>query len=412
MRPVLKGSPKLLGWNVDEKEEQAAWVKLMADAMSSSIFDVMTEEQRLIELTERQETEKELQSKRDLYQIWLENWEDDHVELHWRINVSLDGNHTWLLQPRITGSALGSTALSSTYTASLAHQTVDAEVDTRDLVNHSHTEMSIQTETEPVPVKTYGEAAIQAPEDPEVPIGALAPLDGEPSSLLQVGSPDMPRPGTPSQVSISSPPGTPASRIPRLAPAAKASMTSLLIDSPVSSNTALVTEAPSESTTTQPTTAKPTPSRSSTKILGALRGSPSLKSLSLRRQPSTVSTKDAVSTASGTVVGTPSKSVTSGGLPTPVEENPPARPGVMSRQTNKVLDAFKPSQSMRTLGLRRQPSQQSTKGSIPTGAAPPTPEPTTDGSDTSSVSKPKNTRFLSAVRKMQKTNSVMQAWKP
>ena len=36
---ILKGSPKALGWEVDETEEQAAWDMLMGDAMSSTVYE-------------------------------------------------------------------------------------------------------------------------------------------------------------------------------------------------------------------------------------------------------------------------------------------------------------------------------------------------------------------------------------
>jgi len=38
-RSLLRGSPKALGWDVDEDEEDAAWSLLMADAMETTIYE-------------------------------------------------------------------------------------------------------------------------------------------------------------------------------------------------------------------------------------------------------------------------------------------------------------------------------------------------------------------------------------
>lgn len=36
---VLKGSPKALGWTIDEEEEMNAWVMLMGDALEGSVYE-------------------------------------------------------------------------------------------------------------------------------------------------------------------------------------------------------------------------------------------------------------------------------------------------------------------------------------------------------------------------------------
>ncbi|KAG8903184.1 hypothetical protein FRB99_003633 [Tulasnella sp. 403] len=41
---LLKGSPKALGWEVDEENEENAWVLLMSDAMRSSVFENIEDE--------------------------------------------------------------------------------------------------------------------------------------------------------------------------------------------------------------------------------------------------------------------------------------------------------------------------------------------------------------------------------
>ncbi|KAG8902944.1 hypothetical protein FRC01_009401, partial [Tulasnella sp. 417] len=42
---VLKGSPRNLGWQVDEESEEKAWEFIMKDAVNSSVFDEPTEEE-------------------------------------------------------------------------------------------------------------------------------------------------------------------------------------------------------------------------------------------------------------------------------------------------------------------------------------------------------------------------------
>lgn len=42
---VLKGSPRALGWQVDEESEDKAWEFIMKDAVEGSVFDQTTQEE-------------------------------------------------------------------------------------------------------------------------------------------------------------------------------------------------------------------------------------------------------------------------------------------------------------------------------------------------------------------------------
>ena len=48
---ILKGSPKTLGWEVDEEGEQTAWEMLMGDAMSSTVFEPVDDVAEVCDLT-------------------------------------------------------------------------------------------------------------------------------------------------------------------------------------------------------------------------------------------------------------------------------------------------------------------------------------------------------------------------
>lgn len=151
---VLKGSPRVLGWQVDEESEEKAWEFIMKDAVDSSVFDQPTDEE---------ETHHFLpHSKEELYRMWLKHWDEVNTSLVWRVVPSLKGIHQWILQPEILGEG------------SVLSTGVDMSTDTDDLPCHIHADAEVQTAN-----KSYTDVGVQTYEV-EVPPGALMLLPEKP----------------------------------------------------------------------------------------------------------------------------------------------------------------------------------------------------------------------------------------
>lgn len=151
---LLKGSPRALGWQVDEDSEEKAWEFIMKDAVQSSVFDQPS--------TDEEETHLFPYSKEELYRTWLKHWDEVNTSLVWRVVPSLKGIHQWILQPKILGEG------------SVLSTGVEMGTDTDDLPCHIHAEAEVQTES-----KTYTDVEVQTYEV-EVPAGALMLLPEKP----------------------------------------------------------------------------------------------------------------------------------------------------------------------------------------------------------------------------------------
>ncbi|KAG8864029.1 hypothetical protein FRB96_006902 [Tulasnella sp. 330] len=196
---ILRGSPKALGWNVDETEEENAWTLLMGDALEGSVYERSNagdDEEVIISPI--------APSNQDILKFFSAE-QDRGVTYVWKIVPSLTGAHQWTLQRQGGEEEVPQEP-------EVARETVEMQTDTTDLVEHSHQETGTQTT-----VKTYCDAAVQV-EEPEaaIPAGALSPLP-ESTDLVDVLPADL-RPVTPSMTAIDSRSSTPdnSSRIPRL----------------------------------------------------------------------------------------------------------------------------------------------------------------------------------------------------
>ncbi|KAG9013749.1 hypothetical protein FRB90_005754 [Tulasnella sp. 427] len=147
------GSPRALGWEVDQESEEKAWEIIMKDAVEGSVFDQTPEEE---------ETHLFPYSKEELYRTWLKHWDEVNTSLVWRVVPSLQGIHQWILQPKILGEG------------SVLSTGVDMSTDTDDLPCHIHANAEVQTTS-----KTYADVEVQTYEA-EVPAGALMLLPEKP----------------------------------------------------------------------------------------------------------------------------------------------------------------------------------------------------------------------------------------
>jgi len=268
---TLRGSPKALGWTIDEEEEHNAWVMLMSDAVDGSVF-----ESRRAEDDEEEVTSPIAPSNQDIIKFFGSQ-EERGVSYVWRIIPSLKGAHRWVLHRHVEPVEVE---------PEVVREMTEMQTDTVDLVEESHQETSTQTI-----IKTYSEAAVQVDEPVQVPEGALAPLSETPTDLVDVLPADLRPISPPSTIpeSISgSPPG--GSKIPRLA----------------SRRGSIASFRSSISTRTT----SPVPDRAISPVK-ALKTSTSIRSLALRRASSAAVNKPALPASEE---ASAEKKKTSGGL--------------------------------------------------------------------------------------------------
>jgi len=137
---ILKGSPKALGWEVDEETEAQAWERLMGDALEGSVYDHSDDD----EDAEAESLLQQKQSKKELYKTYLKHWDDEKVTLVWRIVPSMKGVHKWVLEPKVNSQT------------PVLPTTCEMGTGTDDLVEEHHAEMSVQTE-----IKSYASVDVQ-----------------------------------------------------------------------------------------------------------------------------------------------------------------------------------------------------------------------------------------------------------
>lgn len=292
---LLKGSPKALGWDVDEENEQRAWLMLMGDAMGGTVFELDDTTQEVLP------TAPVPQTREELYRMYLKHWDDEHTTLVWRVVPSLKGQHKWKLEPKLSDEHTDKCGFVTT---------AEAGTDTDDLVAHHHTEMSTQTDirsyatteiqTEDLTVKrSYAAIEVQTEiqVEPEVPVEVLSLQSPLENTIMEDVLVSEPQPITPSENAIESRPSTPnGTRIPRMTTARRGSIAS---NASSTRGRASEVKAPRDSS--------PIPSRVPT----AVRRSPSVRSLALKRSPSTKPSVDKSD-----------PSVTSPPLPAPPAETP------------------------------------------------------------------------------------------
>jgi len=214
-QPILRGSPKALGWTIDEEEEANAWVMLMGDALDGSVYERSNHPDE-----EDAVTSPIAPSNKDILRFFAAEQERG-VSYVWRIVPSLTGAHQWTLQRQVDKPEVVDEVPQE---PEVVRETAEMQTDTVDLVQESHNEMSTQTI-----IKSYSDAGVQVDEPVVVPAGALSPLP-ESTDLVDVLPPDL-RPISPSNTTnvgelelesptaIESRSSTPDSttRIPRLA---------------------------------------------------------------------------------------------------------------------------------------------------------------------------------------------------
>ncbi|KAG9001143.1 hypothetical protein FRB93_012225 [Tulasnella sp. JGI-2019a] len=208
---ILRGSPKALGLNVDEAQEENAWSMLMGDAVEGSIH-----EQSIAGADEDRITSPIAPSNQDIIKFFAADRGESWV---WRVAPSLTGAHQWTLHHQGDDEEVKEEVEEEApQEPEVVRKTMEMQTDTMDLVEDSHQEIGTQTI-----VKTYCNAAVQV-DEPEVavPPGALSPLP-ESTDLVDVLPADL-RPISPSATAtatgtaVDSRPGTPdsGSRLPRL----------------------------------------------------------------------------------------------------------------------------------------------------------------------------------------------------